>query len=511
MFFSPSASKLHPDPARQPLLGSSTPAQNASDIAELSDHESDGHDQDTSVTPLPYRQLIVLCLMRITEPVSQGLIQPFINQMLEDIKVTPDRTKIGFYAGIITSLFAFSQLCTTFWWGMLSDRIGRKPILLSGLTGLSISIISFGLQTSFVGLVIARCFAGVMNGNVAIVKSVLAELTDNTNKARAFALLPTCNAIGMILGPMIGGYLAQPAQQYPGIFGNIQFLIDYPYFLPCFIAGLTNALAVILGFFYLEETLPSREKKGKTSTGNGEDENEVEGDLIVAKPKFSALFTPTVISVLLGSILVFFQNSSWAVLVPMFAYTRFEDGGLGLNMNEIGTALTTNGFAAIIIQTIAFPHLQKRWGTLKVFRTVLMVWPIAFGLLPVIRWMAKYERDIYGQEEGSRAAMIGLMSVLAIKGIGGISMVCLALLVNAAAPSPSTFGALNGLGQSCSALARTFAPAVTGAVFSISINQHGFGANLIWFYGILMSLMSFFVAQTIKIKSDQVVVKPRRP
>lgn len=51
-----------------------------------------------------------------------------------------------------------------FWWGMLSDRIGRKPILLSGLTGLSISITGFGLQTSFTGLVVARCFAGIMNG-----------------------------------------------------------------------------------------------------------------------------------------------------------------------------------------------------------------------------------------------------------------------------------------------------------------------------------------------------------
>jgi len=61
------------------------------------------------------------------------------------------------------------------------------------------------------------------------------------------------NAIGMIVGPMIGGYLAQPTKQYPALFGNIEFLASYPYFLPCFIAGITNLLAVVLGFFYLEE------------------------------------------------------------------------------------------------------------------------------------------------------------------------------------------------------------------------------------------------------------------
>lgn len=58
----------------------------------------------------------------------------------------------------------------------------------------------------------------------------------------------------------MGGYLAQPAQQYPKLFGHIEFLKAYPYFLPCFIAGMTNGLAVLLGFLYLEEVQipPSR-------------------------------------------------------------------------------------------------------------------------------------------------------------------------------------------------------------------------------------------------------------
>ncbi|OAV96970.1 hypothetical protein PTTG_08834 [Puccinia triticina 1-1 BBBD Race 1] len=66
-------------------------------------------------------------------------------QMLEDLHVTPDRT-------------------TNFGWATLSDRNGRKPILLSGLTVLAISMISLSLQTSFAGMVVARCVAGIMNG-----------------------------------------------------------------------------------------------------------------------------------------------------------------------------------------------------------------------------------------------------------------------------------------------------------------------------------------------------------
>ncbi|KAA1092608.1 hypothetical protein PGT21_008418 [Puccinia graminis f. sp. tritici] len=490
------------DPARQPLLSPRKRVVSEDDVLEVQ--------EAPATTPLPYRQIVVLCFMRITEPISQSLIHPFINQMLEDLHVTPDRTKIGYYAGIITSLFAFAQLCTNFWWAMLSDRIGRKPILLSGLTGLAVSIISLSLQTSFAGMVVARCVAGVMNGNLPILQSVLAEITDETNKARAFSLIPMCNAFGIIIGPLIGGYLAKPASQYPEYFGKIQFLIDYPYFLPCFIAGMINLSAVTVGFFFLKETLPSKTNVQNLPLDNESDEEVEEPDsqpeeiASQPKPKFSALFTPTVISVLLGSLLVFFQMSSLATLIPLFAYTRFEDGGLGLNLRQMGTALTTNGFAAVIVQTATFPYLQRRWGTMKLFRSVLLIWPLVFALLPMIRWVVKQQRDVSGIDAGSKAAMVGLIFVLAIKSFGKMSIVCLTLLVNSAAPSASTFGALNGLAQSCSELARTFAPFITGAIFSISIKQQYLNGNLIWLCGLLLSCLTLFFAQTIKIQPTQV-------
>jgi len=484
------------DPARQPLL---SPRERT----DREGNDSEIQEATPVTTPLPSRQLVVLCLMRITEPISQSLIQPFINQMLEDLKVTPDRTQIGFYAGLITSLFALSQLCTTFWWGMLSDRIGRKPILLSGLTGLSISITSFGLQTSFTGLVVARCFAGIMNGNVAIVKCVLAEITDATNKARAFSLLPMSNAIGMILGPMIGGYLAQPTKQYPALFGNVEFLASYPYFLPCFIAGITNLLAVVLGVFYLEETLELKKARPKVplNTEVDADFDELNPDDDVPpqpKSKFSELFTPTVVSVLLVSMSVFFQTSSWNTIIPIFAYTRYSDGGLGLNFNQIGTALTTNGFTAVVIQTAVFPYLQRKWGTVTVFRKILVVWPVAFALLPAIRWLEKQQTERYGSDAGARAALFSLIGVLALKSVGGMAMVCTALLVNSAAPSPSSFGALNGLAQTCSAFSRTFAPVITGALFSASIDKHYLGGNLIWVWRIVLSCLTYLFSQTIQ-------------
>ena len=87
-----------------------------------------------------------------------------------------------------------------------------------------------------------------------------------------------------------------------------------------------------------------------------------------------------------------------------------------------GTALTTNGFAAVVVQTMTFPYLQRRWGTVKVFRTVLLISPIVFVLLPVVHWLVQARRDASGVDAGARMAMVGIMVVLAIKSLGKMSI-----------------------------------------------------------------------------------------
>jgi MFS family permease len=74
-------------------------------------------------------------------------------------------------------------------WSRLSDRVGRKPVLRIGLFGLGLSILCFGLSTSFWTLVISRSICGMLNGNTGVMKSMMGELTDSTNMAQAFGLI----------------------------------------------------------------------------------------------------------------------------------------------------------------------------------------------------------------------------------------------------------------------------------------------------------------------------------
>lgn len=137
----------------------------------------------------------------------------------------------GYYVGFIESIFALVQMFTVFFWGRLSDSIGRKPVLLIGMSGVAVSTLAFGLSKTFLSMILARSISGLMNGNVAVLKSVLGEITDNSNQARCFVLLPVSFAIGSIIGPSIGGSLSDPVEAFPSLFGNSKFFAEFPYFL----------------------------------------------------------------------------------------------------------------------------------------------------------------------------------------------------------------------------------------------------------------------------------------
>ena len=93
-------------------------------------------------------------------------------------------------------MFFLSQTFSILQWGRLSDRIGRKPVLLAGTFGLALSLLCFGLSQSFPAFVVSRSLAGLLNGNIGVLKSMMGEITDDTNVAQGFAFLPVIWSTG---------------------------------------------------------------------------------------------------------------------------------------------------------------------------------------------------------------------------------------------------------------------------------------------------------------------------
>jgi MFS family permease len=219
--------------------------------------------------------MLVLACCRICEPIAFMSIFPYIYYMIEDFNITDDSSTISFYAGMVTSAFTLAEFATGVMWGRLSDKIGRKPVLLTGLVGTAISVLIFGFAPSLPVALFARALGGLLNGNIGVLQTTVAELvTVKEHQPRAYTIMPMVWCIGSIIGPAIGGALARPCISYPQFFARGTIWDQYPYLLPNLFSAAAVCFGVAAGLLFLEETHAA--KKHQRDRGR-----EV-GDLIIS-------------------------------------------------------------------------------------------------------------------------------------------------------------------------------------------------------------------------------------
>ena len=102
-----------------------------------------------------------------------------------------DATNASFYAGLLISSFALSEALTSMFWGSLSDRVGRKPVLLLGCAGTMISMLVVGFATNFWTALVGRALGGLLNGNIPVIQTMVGELVRKPEQERKH-LQPVC-------------------------------------------------------------------------------------------------------------------------------------------------------------------------------------------------------------------------------------------------------------------------------------------------------------------------------
>lgn len=203
---------------------------------------------------------------RICEPIAFMSIFPYVYYMVESFHVTDNDRKIALYAGMITSSFTFAEFSTGMFWGRMSDRIGRKPVLIMGLIGTAISMVVFGFASNLPMAMIARALGGLLNGNIGVLQTTVAEIvTVKEHQPRAYSIMPFVWCLGSIIGPALGGALAQPCENYPWLFQRNTVFDRFPFLLPNLVCIVILALGITIGFLFLEETHP--EKKYRRDRG----------------------------------------------------------------------------------------------------------------------------------------------------------------------------------------------------------------------------------------------------
>jgi len=117
-------------------------------------------------TPLPRFQILTILLVRTCDALALQSVMPYINQLVSELEIIGgDKQKVGYYVGLIDSFYYASLCLAIFPWNRISDRIGRKPVMLIGVFGLTVSMMSFGLSRTFWSLVASRCLWGLLDAN----------------------------------------------------------------------------------------------------------------------------------------------------------------------------------------------------------------------------------------------------------------------------------------------------------------------------------------------------------
>ncbi|KAJ3980440.1 major facilitator superfamily domain-containing protein [Lentinula detonsa] len=480
-------------------------------------------------SPLPQAQLITLCLVRIVVPISFTQIFPYINEFIEFLGVT-DSSQIGFFSGFVESSFAISQLLFIYHWARLSDRFGRRPIIIIGTLGVAVMTMVFGLANSIPELIVFRCLAGFFGATASVIHTVLGEITDSTNQAAAFPLYGITGPVGSIIGPLIGGSLSNPAQKFSQITHTprlltrlVLFLQRHPYFLPGLVSGIISLLGVALAYFCLDESLPSRRRpitqNGVEPHANSTSESELSDDPSFPKlPSARTLLSIPIIRALsLSGFALEMNGTSFVVLFVLFCYTPIEQGGLAFPPSVIGYALAFTGLVAGLTQLFLMPIFLRRFEAAKIYSVCMAVWPLVFLVLPCLNIIARYGShygldgadglDRVSGELGqlgnhTKAILwVGVFVALTLSRVGGIAYPASMILIKNNVPCPSYLGSTNGLVQWFMCLSRCVSAAFASSAFAVSAKYNILGGH---FWAVLHALIAvggWWLARDISLSS----------
>ncbi|KAL2065802.1 hypothetical protein VTL71DRAFT_3472 [Oculimacula yallundae] len=420
-------------------------------------------------SPLPKLQMTVLCLVRAIEPIAFFGIFPFVNKMIKETGNMKE-ADVGFYSGLIESMFSVTQMILMISWGNLADHIGRKPVMVISLLGIGLGTALFGLSQTIWQMVLFRCLAGVFAGTALSVRAMISEISTPRTQARAFSFFAFSGNMGMFLGPLIGGALQDPAEQYGRIFKRVRFFNQYPYALPTFATGMLALLAALVCGLLLKETL-------KRKANTNEDGSPMEAELT----SFEILKKPGVASVVYIYIHTLLLGLGYSAVAPLFWFTRPSLGGFGLTPRQISYFMGSIGIAQSIWLLVFFPILHRKYGTGAILRTCYLIWPLTFIVAPLCNHFLR---------QGWTTAFWIVAPTAQIIGCGvSMAFTCVQLALNDVSPSPEALGTLNALALTGVSGIRAIGPLAFTSIFAAGARSQFLNGYLVWVVLVALSLM----------------------
>ncbi|PYI09314.1 MFS general substrate transporter [Aspergillus sclerotiicarbonarius CBS 121057] len=407
-------------------------------------------------------------------------------------------TNAAFYAGLFVAAFSLTETLTGFWWGALSDRIGRKPVLLLGCAGTIVSLFVLGFSMNIGMAILGRALGGALNGNVGVVQTMVGEMvTRPEHEARAYAVIPFFFSVGCTIGPALGGLLAQQT------LGGTAIFRQFPYLLPNIACAGMVLITIVLAYLALDETHPDLRKKPLGEMGPSQQPDDGENAPLL-QPTPGSTGGPanagslwelnTNVKMLIGAVCLLSAHTvTYIQLLPIFLRSPRDQsvppyyiggiGGLDMSLSEVGLVMGVNGIIGLGIQLV-FPVFTDWFGLEMTLLMMSTLHPIAYFCLPYLPFLP------------ASTWRAGLWTWLVARNVlSTFTYPALLILIKRWTPNTLILGRVNGLVASAGAACRTVSPAAAGLLQSIGESHHI--SALAWWgsgiFALIAAIQSWFI------------------
>ncbi len=381
--------------------------------------------------------LAILFVTVFLDLIGFGIVIPFLAYYVESFGAGAATV------GLMMSSFSAAQFLFAPLWGTLSDRVGRRPILLLSLAGSVIGFGIFGFARSVAWLFAARILSGVAGASIPTAQAYIADCTTAENRAKGMGIIGAAFGLGFVLGPAAGGLLSGEAIPIAHALGGPlgELFLKNPYALPSLAAAALALINLVAAFFLLPESLTPelREQARARAHKPGRFQLLREG-FTGAVGLYIAAFT---IFILAHSMM----ESTATLLVQERLQVPHTPEAQARLVKDIGWLFALVGVVSALGQGVLVGRLTRVFGERKLLVAGLCLSGIALAIVPAFATWS-WILPCFG--------LLAFGSALASPSVNS--------LISRAAP-PDRQGAVLGAAQSAGSLARVFGPWSGGALF----------------------------------------------
>ncbi|GJN06321.1 hypothetical protein PR202_ga24039 [Eleusine coracana subsp. coracana] len=323
---------------------------------------------------------------------------------IRDLKIAKQEQDIGFYAGFVGATYFLGRTISAVPWGMFADKYGRKPCIVISILSVIVFNTLFGLSTSYWMAIVTRGLLGLLCGILGPIKAYATEVCRKEHQALGISLVTSSRAIALVVGPAIGGFLAQET----------------------------------LHFHNDDKVEAIDELEAQVDESDSEDEHILANANMLSKFRFQIF-------------------SLWAVSSRKFR-------GLSLTSQDVGTVLAFSGFGVLVYQLAIYPLLAKYFGPIKPFRPAAILSIFLLATYPFMANLHGTELKILI----NIASLLKNMFAATITIACNILQNTAVILISPMKPmqTQEQRGVANGISVTLMSLFKAVAPAAAGILFS---------------------------------------------